>query len=197
MPLLTAWGPVRQSCRWGEYRLTDHIVLLRGVNVGATRKLPMADLRAALDEAGLGPARSYIQSGNLILPAGGPDVEERVSALIADRFGLQVPVVARTADQWRAIVAACPMRARGETAGNIVHVLLSRAAPAADAVERLRSRARDCEIIERAGEAIWIDFGDGAGQSRLAPAFIDKAMGSPATARNYRTALKLLEMVSS
>lgn len=181
----------------GDIRLTDHIVLLRGVNVGATRKLPMAELRAALDDAGLGPARSYIQSGNLILPSGGPDVEERVSKLIADRFGLQIPVVTRTADEWRALVDACPMRARAEAAGNIVHVLLSRAAPAADAIERLRSRARDCERIERAGDAIWIDFGDGAGQSKLAPTFIDKAIGSPATARNHRTVLKLLEMVSS
>ena len=47
--------------------MTTWIALLRGVNVGGHNKLPMAQLRAGLDEAGLSNPRTYIQSGNVIV----------------------------------------------------------------------------------------------------------------------------------
>ena len=43
------------------------IALLRGVNVGGNRKLPMAELRATLATAGYGEVRTHLQSGNVIL----------------------------------------------------------------------------------------------------------------------------------
>ena len=45
------------------------VVLLRGINVGGKNKLPMADLRAALGDAGYADVSTYIQSGNIALSA--------------------------------------------------------------------------------------------------------------------------------
>jgi|SRR5579875_3062878 hypothetical protein len=45
------------------------VALVRGMNVGATRKLPMADLRSLCLELGLKSPQTYIQSGNPIVDA--------------------------------------------------------------------------------------------------------------------------------
>jgi hypothetical protein len=46
------------------------LCLLRGVNLGRQRKLPMAALRDSLTAAGLTGVRTYLQSGNIIAESG-------------------------------------------------------------------------------------------------------------------------------
>ena len=43
-----------------------YVVLLRGINVGTGRKVPMADLKKQCESLGLKNVQTYIQSGNLI-----------------------------------------------------------------------------------------------------------------------------------
>ncbi|HEY2005444.1 MAG TPA: DUF1697 domain-containing protein, partial [Solirubrobacteraceae bacterium] len=43
------------------------VVLLRGINLGPNRRVPMAELRALLGEAGYENVRTYVQSGNVVL----------------------------------------------------------------------------------------------------------------------------------
>lgn len=45
-----------------------YIGLLRAVNVGGTGKLPMAELRAMCEAAVFLDVRTYIASGNVVLP---------------------------------------------------------------------------------------------------------------------------------
>ena len=47
------------------------VALMRGINVGSTRKVPMAELRALCAKAGCKHPETYIQSGNLIVDAEG------------------------------------------------------------------------------------------------------------------------------
>ena len=172
------------------------IALLRGINVGGARKLPMAELRAACAAAGLRTTETYIQSGNMVLAHHDPvAAEAAIEALVAERFGFNVPVVARTAEQWRALVESCPFPEEAEGAPRSLHVLLCKRPPVDDAIEALRGRARDGEKVAHWGEEIAIHFVNGAGDSRLSPTLIDRLIGTPATARNWNTMLKLLEMV--
>ena len=173
------------------------IALIRGINVGSTRKLPMADLRTACVDAGLGPVETYIQSGNLVLDHDDPRVaEQMLETVIFERFQLDVPVVARTATTWDALVSACPFPDLAEAEPRSLHILVCKRAPAADAVDALVERARDGERIARWGEEIAIHFTNGAGTSRLSPTLIDRLVGAPATARNWNTVLKLRAMAA-
>ena len=42
------------------------IALLRGINVGGHKKVPMAELRELLTKIGLENVQTYIQSGNVV-----------------------------------------------------------------------------------------------------------------------------------
>jgi uncharacterized protein (DUF1697 family) len=65
----------------------------------------------------------------------------------------------------------------------------------ADAAEVIQGRATAGEQARKIGETLWFHFPQGSGTSKLTPALIDKAIGSPATSRNYRTVCTLLDML--
>ncbi|HEX8623139.1 MAG TPA: DUF1697 domain-containing protein [Allosphingosinicella sp.] len=174
------------------------IALLRAVNVGG-RKLPMAELRALCGELGWEDVETYIQSGNLVFRAGGrPDaIEARLEEAIEARFGLDVPVIVRTASQWAALAAANPFEDAARDEPNRLQLLVSKRPLEADAAEKLTERAQAGERVEAAGGALWLHYPQGVASSKLTPALIDKACGSPATGRNWNTVLKLREMAEA
>ena len=47
--------------------MSRYVALLRGINVGGKNSVPMARLRAVLDELGFSSVATYIASGNVIL----------------------------------------------------------------------------------------------------------------------------------
>jgi len=170
------------------------IVLLRGVNVGGNRKLPMAELRAAAVAAGLSDVETYIQSGNLVFSAAGAaEAEAAVETLIDKHFGLTVEAIARSARRWSDYAGAAPFP-DADARGNLVHLGLSKKSPGPDIAALLAERAMHGERIVVADDAIWIDFSDGVSNTKLTPAFIDKVVGSTVTMRNWRTVRKLAEM---
>ena len=171
------------------------VALLRGINVSGHNKVPMAELRALAEEIGLADVRTYIQSGNLFFSADKQDgLEEKLETAIERRF-IPVPVIVRSAAEWARYPASNPFPEAAEAEPNRVMMMLSKAPPKPDAVAALQERARDGERIASAGGALWIHYPDGAGTSRLSPSLIDRLIGSPATARNWRTVLKIQEML--
>lgn len=79
-----------------------YIALLRGANVGGHNRIAMPLLRAAFAEAGLHRPLSYINSGNILFRSGEADVaalQQKCRELIADRFGLNVPVAVISAEE--------------------------------------------------------------------------------------------------
>jgi uncharacterized protein (DUF1697 family) len=171
------------------------VVLLRAINVGK-RKAPMAELREACAEAGFTDVQSYIQSGNLVLSSAqtATEVEAAVEMVVAGRFRFSSEAIVRTAKQWAAYAAGSPFPDAQAERLNHLHLCLAKQPPRPDAAERLMERATLGERAVLAGDALWIDFAGGVGQSKLLPAVLDKAAGSPVTARNWKTVLKLNEM---
>ncbi len=47
--------------------MNTYLILLRGINVGGKNKMPMAELKAFLEELGCENVVTYIQSGNVIV----------------------------------------------------------------------------------------------------------------------------------
>ncbi|GAA1395741.1 DUF1697 domain-containing protein [Luteococcus peritonei] len=90
--------------------MPTHVVLLRGINVGGRHKLPMAQLRADLEQAGLHVVASYIQSGNLVLDTELDEVgvAELVRRAAEARTDFPVPALAIEATSFRQLLADNP-----------------------------------------------------------------------------------------
>jgi uncharacterized protein (DUF1697 family) len=176
------------------------VALMRGINVGSTRKLPMADLRALSAEIGLHRPETYIQSGNLLIDADieADEVRGLLENAIAARFSLRVDVVVRRAAQLTGYIAANPFAADAATVPKMLHLVVARDTPRPSAAAELAQKAQAGERMALTGGALWIDYGvNGVGNSKLTPHLIDKACGSPATGRNLNSVLKIAEMIAA
>ena len=176
------------------------IALMRGINVGSTRKLPMAELRALSVKIGLQRPETYIRSGNLIVDADieADEIRGLLEKAIAKRFDLRVDVIVRRASQWNCYVTANPFAQDAATTPKLLHLFLSRDPLKPSAVKELAQKARGKERVALAGGALWIHYGvSGVARSKLTPLLIDKACGSPATGRNWNSVLKIGEMIGA
>jgi uncharacterized protein (DUF1697 family) len=93
--------------------MTRYLVLLRGINVGGKNKVPMAPLRACLEELGYSNVVTYIASGNVILSSDRPaaEVKRQVEEALPKAFRLDselVAVLVLTRAQLRAVVRDKP-----------------------------------------------------------------------------------------
>lgn len=176
-----------------------YIALLRGINVGGKNKVPMAELRSLCAELGWSEVRTYIQSGNVVFEAdaSSADLESQLEQGIEERLGLQVAVIVRSAEEWSAYQQGNPFPDESREEPKLVMLALSKAPPAEDTVAGLQERAAYGERVERVGDALWLHFPEGAGRSKLSPGVFDRNVGSPVTTRNWRTVLKLGEMVDA
>jgi uncharacterized protein (DUF1697 family) len=172
------------------------LVLLRGVNVGGRNKLPMAALRDALEEAGMREVQTYLQSGNVVLDDGGAtgELATRCERLIADRFGLSIAVVVRTRAQLARVVRRDPLAGAADQP-KLYQVSFCASKPAAAAIEKVAARAVEGERIVAHGSEIYAWFPHGVGRSRLAAQLAKQDLGVVATARNWTTVTKLLELL--
>jgi uncharacterized protein (DUF1697 family) len=175
--------------------MSTQIALLRGINVGAHNRVPMADLRALLAELGYSDARTLVQSGNIVLSAELPPEElgGKLEGAIADRFGVRTPVIARTREELAKVVALDPL---GDVAKEhkLYQVSFLSAEPDSDAVAKIAQEDFAPERFVQVGREIYAWHPGGIHNSRLARMLSDKRLGVVATARNWRTTTKLLEM---
>src|SRR4051812_2017690 len=116
---------------------------------------------------------------------------------IEKAFGLDVPVIVRSRAEWALYPGSNPFPDAARDEPSKLHLLLSKRPPAKDAAAAIQARARAGELVKQAGDGLWIHYPEGAGTSKLTPALIDRAIGSPATARNFNSVLKLLEMLEA
>jgi len=172
------------------------VALLRAVNVGG-RKLPMAEFRAHIATLGWENVATYIQSGNVVFdsdmtPA---EAEAVLEALISKHYGYEAPAMVRTRAQWATYPAGNPFDEAARDTPNYLLMLVAKQPINAEAAEIIQARATAGEQVRKVGETLWIHFPEGSGTSKLSPALMDKAIGSTATSRNYRTVCTLLEML--
>lgn len=175
------------------------VALLRGINVGGNTRMPMQELRELCTALGWRDVQSYIQSGNVVFSAGGAaaELERALEQALRHRFGLAIPVIVRAGADWPAYVARNPFPAESAREPSLVMLALSKVPPKPDAEAALQERAANGEQIARVGDALWIHFAGGAGRSRISPGLLDRSVGSPVTTRNWRTVLKLNEMLAA
>lgn len=169
------------------------IALLRGINVGSTRSLPMELLRELCEGCGMRNPRTYIQSGNVVFEAAKKDMAKAAAALedaIERDRGFRPSVIVRTLDELAAAIEANPFaaRARDEPSKLLVMFLKSKATAGASAA--LDGVKRGPEQLRLVGRELYIDFPNGIGKSKLALPAAEKALGVPATGRNWNTVLR-------
>lgn len=175
--------------------MNTFVALLRGVNVSGRNALPMAELRAALSALGLEDVTTYLQSGNVVFGSGGetPYLAAAVEQRIAEAFGLSIAVLVRTPAELRKTASRNPFL-RDEPDLTKLHVVFLDVEPAASAQAKLDPDRSPPDRFSLHGREIYLHLPNGAGRSKLTIDYFERRLGVRATARNWKTLTKLIEL---
>ena len=176
-----------------------YAALLRGINVGGTKMVPMADLRAMTEKLGFEDPKTLLQSGNLVFSTRSQPtakLEQILEAATKKSIGVECSYLLRTAAEWHAIVDANPFPKLAKSDPTYLVVSFCREAPDAAALETLRREARGGEDFTAVGRELYVWYPDGQGTSKLAVALGKNRLGTICTARNWNTVLKVSALLT-
>ncbi|MFC9079696.1 DUF1697 domain-containing protein [Streptomyces sp. NPDC057062] len=179
---------------------TMYAALLRGINVGGSKKLPMAELRTVMEGLGHDGVRTHLQSGQAVFAADHGD-EESLAAELADaigkRFGFSVDVIVRDHAYLKAVMEACPFPTAELEAKQLHITYFSEPVEAARFAE-IDPAAYDPEEFRLGDRALYLYAPDGLGRSRLAGHLAKPRLnkGLIATTRNWNTVVKLVDLTA-
>lgn len=174
--------------------LTRFAVLLRGVMPTGRNRVPMAQLREVLSEAGFINVRTYIQSGNVILETTlqASEVGKQVHDLIKRHIGADLAVIVRTGTQLQQVLDNNPFL-NEQDLSRVFFVLFAEPPPQHKSVELMAVDYGEEKLV--IGESSGYMFIPGnAARSKLSNVNLEKKLGVSATTRNLNTMKKLVEM---
>lgn len=174
------------------------VALLRGVNLGAHNRVPMATLRELVEELGYGEVRTHLQSGNVVFAAMGASAAKAAKAIeaaIERRLGLSIAVLTRTAAELADVVATNPLGSVASNRSRLLVVFLS-APVKQDLVEAVDAEAYAPDRFAAARQEIHVWAPRGVSETKLSHAFWEKHLGVTATGRNWNTVQRLCEMAN-
>jgi uncharacterized protein (DUF1697 family) len=180
--------------------MTRYVALLKGVNVGRSKRIAMTDLRELLSGLGYLDVTTYLASGNALFTTHSKkpvaslvaDMEERIAA----EFGMVVRVIVRTVSELTGVVARNPLAAEPENPSRFFVGFLS----ATPSSALSRSVERELRASAPADDAIWLSGAEAffwcpGGFSLLDhAAAIEKRLGTVVTTRTWNTVKKLTQI---
>lgn len=171
------------------------IALFRGINVGRTRSLPMKELVRILQGLGYENIRTYIQSGNVVFDsqrAVSVNAADAISEAIENELGFGPDVMLlQLADLHEAV----DQNPYPTDEGKRLHFFFLGSEPSDPDLDALDEIKTASEQFKLNGRVFYLYTPDGFGHSKLADR-VERKLGVSATARNYNTISKLLEMAA-
>lgn len=181
--------------------MVQYISILRGINVGGVRKVPMAALKSALEKAGFLEVQTYIQSGNVIFDSeeiGASILEENIQGIITETFGFaDVPVIVRTSEEWAESISNNPFLKENDVDIEELHLTFLKEQPSAENLEKIRSLYFLPDRFQIIGKDVFVYCENGYGRSKITNDFFEKKLKVSATTRNWKTVMRLQELINS
>lgn len=173
-----------------------HIALLRGVNVGGKKKVPMLELRELARSLGFGKPRTLLNSGNLVYAAHGKPTEDASIALeqgIFQRIKVSTRVLVVSAAELDLIIEENALDG-DDVDPSCLFVSIWRDAYDRNVLVPLLEQEWGDDRLQLGTRAAYQHAPDGATESDLVDA-VAELLGDRVTARNWNTIGKLQELV--
>jgi uncharacterized protein (DUF1697 family) len=177
--------------------LTTHLALLRGINLGGVNKVPMKELRALFEDLGYEDVKTYLQSGNVVFEDRSSTARKLavdIEDAIARAFELQVTVIMRTRQEFQRVAAGNPFPTEGVKPSSLHVVFLAKPASSRTVKSLDPDRSPPDEFAVR-GREVYLLLPNGSVRTKLTIDYFEKALSTRATARNWNTVTKVLDLM--
>jgi uncharacterized protein (DUF1697 family) len=188
----------KEASLWKQQEKMGTIIsLLRGINVGPNKTVPMKDLVLLYESLGLKNVRTYLRSGNVLFDSPGTDLEKLPAMLedhIAHMIGFPVKVIMRDDNDLREIIRNNPLMENIPHDVTKLHVTFLSAFPPVAAVNEVNGINDPADRVTVVGREAYLFCPEGYGRTRFSNTFLEKKLGVVATTRNWNTVITLSEM---
>ena len=177
--------------------MTNHLILLRGINVSGHNMIKMDVLKDVLEQNNFQNVVTYIQSGNIFVTCvddNGASVGFTIKQLIAKYLGLDVDNVVITKEDLEACFKNNSYLQAKDVDTKKLYVAFISKELNASALNDLKISQFKPDEASIDANRIYIKYDIGAGKTRLDQKYIEKKLNVTATIRNWNTVTKLLEM---
>ncbi len=175
--------------------MNNWIALFRGINVGGNNMLPMKVLAALLEGLRCTEVRTYIQSGNAVFQSAEPDsakLAKRIEDAVSKKCGFVPRVLLLSRKELEKAAKANPFP-QADAAPKSLHLAFLAEKPKDPNISGMNAIKHETEEFVLAGKVCYLYTPVGFGVSKLAERY-ERLLGVAATARNWNTVTKLLEM---
>lgn len=171
--------------------------LIRGINVGGHRRVPMAALRESLTLDGVDALNTYLQSGNLVLQSRIHDTASlsgKLEKAMFRYFNMELPLILLPLGPFRRILKKNPFFTEAAQVQKQLYYIFFKRPPHPELESRLLQRSFPNESWSMGADCMYIRCRKGYGKAKLTNTLVEKLGETPATARNHRTVSALLQM---
>lgn len=171
------------------------VALLRGINVGGHKKVPMPDLRKAFEDMGFENVRTVLATGNVIFQAAASKNTDEIFSIVAptleDRFGFPIPVLLRSGADIEKIIEIDPFRALEETRKTKFMVTFLPGHTATSLALPYSSADGAFQILSRIDDTVFSVLDLNKAGSPDIMQFLEKTYGKNITTRTWKTILRI------
>ena len=173
------------------------IALFRGINVGGHGRLPMKELVGELEDLGHREVRTYIQSGNAVFSStrtNAARIAAQIEDTVEEHHGFRPRVMVLSHRHLHEVAAANPFTAAAAEPKTLHAFFLAGTCKASDlsVLDALKTHGEEYLLAET---VFYLHTPGGFANSKLA-AKVERALGVPTTARNWRSVTKILELAA-
>ena len=171
------------------------IAFLRGINVGGNNILPMKSLVLLIEGLGAKDVKTYIQSGNAVFRHSVGDataLTKKIEGAVLSAHGFVLNVLLMSRDQLEAAAKANPFP-EAVAAPKTLHLAFLAEVPVHANWDGLNEIQCANERYAVKGKVFYLHAPAGIGKSKLAARY-EKLLGVSATARNWNTVVKMIEL---
>ncbi|MEI8134446.1 MAG: DUF1697 domain-containing protein [bacterium] len=175
--------------------MAKYMALLRGINVGGNKKVPMAKLKLVMEDAGYNKVWTILASGNLMFETNSttiPSLTKKITSLLAEAFGFEIPVLLRTSAEIQNLIASDPFKGIVVTKDHRLYITFL-----SDSINNnldlpYTSPDKSFTILRQENSELISMLDLAHGGTSDAMAILEKTYGKNITTRNWNTVLKLI-----
>jgi len=168
-----------------------YVAFLRGINVGGNTLISMDDLKKAFASLGFANIRTVLASGNVVFETSEKNpavLTTKIEQKLKTRFGFDITVIVRTAEQINVLVASKPFKKTKVTAQTRLHVTFL--PPSVDGglkvSERLKGPGYETVRVSEGELCSVVEVSANGGTSDLMKV-LEKQFGRKITTRTWNT----------
>lgn len=176
--------------------MTKYIALLRGINVGGHKKVPMAELKKAFEEMGFENVKTFLASGNVVFGTKEEIAEaltEKIASKLEKTFGFPIPIIVRKISDIEKMIKTDPFKDIKVTPQTRQYVTFLSEKPKSTLEIPYSSPDQSFRILNVTNGAIFSVLDLTKTRTVDAMAVLEKEFGKNITTRNWNTVMKIVK----